>query len=69
MNHACCIGTNFNKKDTFESLKKEYDYIKADINTIEQMQVSKEAKEPILKELQEQIDDIKERMHNVVDDL
>ena len=69
MNHNCCIGTNFNKKDTLKDLKKEYDYIKADVDTINQMQVSQEAKEPILKELQVQIDEVKERMHNFIDEM
>ena len=69
MHHSCCIGTNFNKKDTLESLQKEYDYIKEDMDKINKMQVSQKAKDPILKELREQIDDVKERMHNVIDEM
>ena len=69
MNHNCCIGTNFNKKDTLEDLKREYDYIKGDIETINQMQISQEAKEHALKDLQELIDDVKERMHNYIDEM
>ena len=41
--------------------------IKKDMRTIETMNISKEAKALPLKELQEQIDDIKERMHDVID--
>lgn len=56
-------------KDTLESLKKELDYIKEDINTIKQMQISEESKEPALKELQEQVNNVKERMHKLVDEM
>ena len=69
MHHSCCIGSDFNKKDTFESLKKEYDYIKSDMDSINQMQISDKAKELALKDLQELIDDVKERMHNYIDEM
>ena len=55
------------KEDTFECLKKEYDSIKLDVKAINNMKISQKAKEIVLKELQEQIDNVKERMHNVID--
>ena len=39
MNHNCCIGSDFYKKETLESLQKEYDYIKSDMDSINQMQI------------------------------
>ena len=67
MHPKFCVGNDYNKRDTFEELKEEYDDIKKDMRTIETMNISKEAKALPLKELQEQIDDIKERMHDVID--
>lgn len=57
------------KRENFNNLKKEYDAIKHDISRIKTMEVSEEAKQPILSELQMQIDDVKERMHNYIDQL
>lgn len=57
------------KNDTYESLKAEYDGIKNDIQTINDMEISDEAKQIVLKELNEQINEIKERMHNCIDKL
>lgn len=57
------------KIDAYESLKAEYDGIKDDIKTINDMNVSDEAKQIVLKELNEQINEIKERMHDVIDKL
>lgn len=62
-----CVGNNHNKRDTFEELKEEYDLIKRDMNVIKNMEISDEAKALPLKELQEQINNIKERMHDVID--
>lgn len=67
MNPKFCIGTDHNKRDTFEELKEEYNLIKRDMNVIKKMKISEEAKDLPLKELQEQIDAIKERMHDVID--
>lgn len=57
------------KRDTYESLKAEYDGIKDDIETINDMNVSNEAKQIVQKELNEQINEIKERMHDCIDKL
>lgn len=57
------------KRDTYESLKSEYDGIQNDIQTITNMNISEEAKQVPLKELREQINEIKERMHNCIDKL
>lgn len=60
----------FNKpKDTYEKLKEEYQAIKDDICTISAMEISDEAKKLPLEELQKQISDVKERMHNCIDEL
>ena len=59
------------KKDKtgFEKLKEEYDSIKADMYRIKTMEISDEAKKLPLEELQKQIDDVKERMHDYIDTL
>lgn len=57
------------KRDTYESLKAEYDGIQKDIQAINNMSISEEAKQVPLKELKEQINEIKERMHNYIDNL
>lgn len=56
-------------RDTYKSLKKEYDGIQNDIRTITDMNISEEAKQAPLKELREQVNEIKERMHNYIDKL
>lgn len=57
------------KKDTYENLKEEYDYIKKDISTIKNLKISEEAKQLPLQELKKKADEIKERMHNFIDTL
>ncbi len=57
------------KRDIFESLKKEYDSIQSDIFTINNMEISEEAKKLPLAELEKQVNDVKERMHNYIDTL
>lgn len=57
------------EKGTYESLKAEYDGIKNDIQTINDMKISDEAKQIVLKELNKQINEAKERMHNCIDKL
>lgn len=57
------------KRDTYESLKAEYDSIQNDIQTITNMNISEEAKQVPLKELRDQINGIKERMHDYIDEL
>lgn len=60
----------FNKpKDLYENLKREYDSIKSDMYTISTMEISDDAKKLPLEELQKQINDVKERMHNCIDEL
>ena len=68
MRPDCCSCLE-KKKDTWEELKREYDYIKSDMNRIKDMEISDEAKKLPLEELQKQIDDVKERMHNYIDTL
>ena len=57
------------KRATFEELKKELESIKRDVRIIENMEVSNEVKQPILKELHNQINEVKEQMHDYVDSL
>lgn len=57
------------KEDSWERLEREYDSIKCDMNRIDEMEISDEAKKLPLEELQKQIDDVKERMHNYIDTL
>ena len=57
------------KRENFDDLKAEYDAIKRDIDRIKCMEVSEEAKQPILAELQGQINEVKEKMHNYIDRL
>lgn len=69
MHHGAFTKYDEIKRDTYESLKTEYDGIQKDIQTINDMNISEEAKQPPLKELKEQINEIKERMHNCIDNL
>jgi len=69
MNPKCLCNYDNQKRNTFESLKFEYDTIKTDINIIKRMEISEEAKQQPLKELSDQIDEVKERMHNYIDTL
>ena len=57
------------KRENFYDLESEYNAIKQDIDHIRTLEVSEEAKEPILAELQEQINEVKEKMHNYIDRL
>ena len=59
------------KKDAsqLEKLIRELDYIKNDIETITKIDISDEAKAPAIAELEKQIAEVKERMHNAIDEL
>lgn len=69
MHHGAFTNHDELKKDTYESLKDEYDGIQKDIQTITDMNISEETKQAPLKELREQINEIKERMHDCIDKL
>lgn len=69
MNSKAFIHRDDIKRDTYESLKKEYDFIKRDISSIKEMKISDDAKKLPLEELQKQINEIKERMRNYIDTL
>ena len=59
-----------NKTETsFETLMNELNSVKDDIHMIQNMEVSSEAKQPILEELNRQANEVKEKMHNYVDTL
>lgn len=55
------------KRVTFEELKKEFDSIKDDIHTIENMAISSELKPPILEELGTQLEEVRGKMHDYID--
>lgn len=57
------------KRVTFKDLKDELDSINKDVCTIQNMQTSEESKQPILAELQTQINEVKEKMHDYIDSL
>ena len=60
----------FNKTTTsLDDLLVELNSVKDDISLIRHMQVSEEAKLPILEELQKQANEVKEKMHNHIDSL
>ena len=60
----------FNKTQTpWEDLLRELNSVKDDICMIKNMEVSEEAKLPILEELQKQANEVKEKMHNHIDSL
>lgn len=69
MNPKSFMNYDSIKKDTYENLKEEYDCIKKDILTIENLKISEEAKQLPLQELKRKVDEIKERMHNFIDTL
>ena len=56
-------------KDNLNDLIKEINAIKIDIETIKYMKISDEAKEKPIEELEKQIAEVKERMHNAIDEL
>lgn len=56
-------------KTSLDSLMEELNSIKADIRMIKNMQVSENAKQPILAELEQQVNEAKEKLHNHIDTL
>lgn len=55
------------KRVTLEELKKELNSVRKNINSIEAMDVSDEAKKLIVQELEAKIKEIKEQMHDCID--
>ena len=56
-------------KTQLDKLVEEINCIKNDIYTIKTMQISDEAKVKPIEELEKQIAEVKERMHNAIDEL
>jgi uncharacterized protein YdcH (DUF465 family) len=56
-------------KTSFERLTEELNSIKDDIRMIKNMQVPEEAKQPILAELEQQVNEVKEKLHDYIDTL
>lgn len=65
----CGVCVPREKNDTFSSLKKEYDHVKYDISNLKDMGLSEELMAKVEEELQQKINEIKERMHNYIDTL
>ena len=57
------------QKETLESLQTELNSIKRDMDTIKKMEISDQAKVIPLLELENKINEVKEKMHNLVDKL
>lgn len=53
----------------FDKLLDELKYIKRDKQTISEMELSDEAKQKCFEELDKQITEVKERMHNAIDEM
>jgi seryl-tRNA synthetase len=56
-------------KTQLDELVEEINAIKRDIKTIKEMKISDEAKVKPIEELEKQIAEVKERMHNAIDEL
>ena len=69
MNSAAFRDYDDMKRTNWDDLKCEFDSINRDVSTIKEMEVSEEAKAPILAELQRQINEVKEKMHVYIDSL
>jgi hypothetical protein len=69
MNSSGFKGLDNQRKTTWDDLKQEFDSIKRDAAIINNMEVSEEAKAPILAELKKQINEVKEKMHDYIDSL
>ena len=57
------------RKPNWEDLVEEFNLLKEGIRTLEQVNVPEEMKAPILKELNSQISEVRQKMHNYVDAL
>ncbi|WP_288681593.1 hypothetical protein [uncultured Eubacterium sp.] len=55
--------------DDFDELMNELKSIKRDKKTIQDMELSEEAKQKCFKDLDKQLEDVKERMHNAIDEM
>lgn len=71
MRGSCTEHYGDAKRDAnaFDKLLDELKYIKRDKQTISEMELSDEAKQKCFKELDKQIAEVKERMHNAIDEM
>ena len=67
--YCSSCSLNCKKEETLESLQAELNSIKRDMDTIKQMEISDQAKVIPLLELENKINEVKEKMHNLVDKL
>ena len=57
------------KRTSWDDLKRELDSVYNDIRLVNTMEVSDEAKAPMLAELKNQVNEVKEKMHDYIDSL
>lgn len=69
MHPKCFSHHDEKKRETYETLKREYDDINKDIMSIHHMELSDETKQKAIAELKEKINEIKEKMHDYIDTL
>lgn len=69
MNSSMFRDLDDRKRVTWDDLKQELDSVRNDISAIKGMNVSEELKTPILAELEKQVNEIKEKMHDYIDSL
>ena len=69
MRDRAFYGLDSKRKSTWDDLKQELNSIKRDMDTIKNIEVPEEAKEPILAELHKQSNEVKEKMHDYIDSL
>lgn len=69
------MATNFERITTerptnkVDWLQDDLDSVRKNISIIEKMKISEEAKKLPLEELEKQVSEIKERMHNAIDEI
>ena len=68
MHHGGLEGLSKNKP-TLEELMDDFNDIKRDMDTIRGMSISEESKKLPLEELQKQLNNIKEKMHECINEM
>ena len=66
MHHKCFDEFDSVRKPNWEDLMEDFKALKENVRIIQEMNVPEEMKVPILKELEIQISEVKQKMHNYV---
>lgn len=69
MNSHGLEGFSKYAKLSLEELMNDFNSIKRDMDTIEGMPISEESKKLPLEELRKQLNEVKEKMHECIDDM